>query len=54
LQAYLYKNLIRVKNFDFEASILTSGTRAIANALGACTIGSPRGSIATQFIAHAG
>ncbi len=41
LQGYRCKNLIRVKNSDFDASILTSDTRAIANALGACVIDSP-------------
>ena len=41
LQGYRCKNLARVKNSDFDASLLTSDTRAIANALGACVIDSP-------------
>jgi hypothetical protein len=42
LQRYRCKNLVRVYNSDFCASLLTSDTRAIANALGACIIDSPR------------
>ena len=41
LQRYRCKNLVRVYSSDFSASILTSDTRAIANALGACIIDSP-------------
>ena len=41
LQQYRCKNLVRVYNSDFDASLLTSDTRAIANALGACVIDSP-------------
>ncbi len=38
---YQLKNLVRVYNSEFDASELTSDTRAIANALGACIIDSP-------------
>ena len=41
LQRYRCKNLVRVYNSDFDASLLTSDTRAVANALGACIIDSP-------------
>jgi hypothetical protein len=41
LQRYRCENLTRVYNSDFDASLLTSDTRAIANALGACVIDSP-------------
>jgi hypothetical protein len=41
LLRYRTKNLVRVYNSDFDASLLTSDTRAIANALGACIIDSP-------------
>jgi hypothetical protein len=41
LQEYRCKNLVRVNNSNFDASLLTSDTRAIANALGACVIDSP-------------
>jgi len=41
LLRYRCKNLVRVYNSDFDASLLTSDTRAIANALGACIIESP-------------
>jgi hypothetical protein len=41
LLRYRTKNLVRVFNSDFDASPLTSDTRAIANALGACVTGSP-------------
>ena len=41
LQQYRCKNLFRVNNSNFDASLLTSDTRAIANALGACVIDSP-------------
>jgi hypothetical protein len=42
LLRYRCKNLVRVYNSDFDASVLTSDTRAIANSLGACIIESPR------------
>jgi len=38
---YQLKNLVPVYNSEFDASELTSDTRAIANALGACIIDSP-------------
>jgi hypothetical protein len=41
LLRYRCKNLVRVYNSDFDAPILTTETRAIANALGACVIDSP-------------
>jgi hypothetical protein len=41
LQRYRCQNLVRVYNSDFHASLLTSDTRAIANALGACIVDSP-------------
>lgn len=41
LLRYRCKNLVHVYNSDFDASLLTSDTRAIANALGACIIESP-------------
>ena len=41
LLRYRCKNLVRVYNSDFDASLLTSDTRAIANSLGACIIESP-------------
>jgi hypothetical protein len=41
LQRYRLKNLVKVYNSDFDASTLTSDTRAIANALGACVVDSP-------------
>jgi hypothetical protein len=40
LLSYRVKNLVRVYNSDFDAPTLTSETRAIANALGACIIDS--------------
>lgn len=40
LLKYRLKNLVRVYNSDFDASTLTSDTRAIANALGACIVDS--------------
>jgi hypothetical protein len=40
LLGYRVKNLVRVYNSDFDASTLTSDTRAIANALGACIVDS--------------
>jgi hypothetical protein len=39
---YRLKNLVRVYNSDFDPSILTSDTRAIATALGACIVDSTR------------
>ncbi len=42
LQRYRCKNLVRVYNSDFDASLLTSDTRAVANALGACIVDSPK------------
>jgi len=42
LQKYRCENLVRVNNSEFDASLLTSDTRAIADALGACIIDSPR------------
>jgi hypothetical protein len=41
LLRYRLKNLVRVYHSDFDASVLTSDTRAIANALGACIVDSP-------------
>jgi hypothetical protein len=41
LLRYRCKNLVRVYNSDFDASLLTSDMRAIANALGACIFESP-------------
>jgi hypothetical protein len=41
LQRYRCKNLVHLYNSDLDASPLTSDTRAIANALGACIIESP-------------
>jgi hypothetical protein len=41
LERYRTQNLVRVYNSDFDASELTSDTRAIASALGACAIDSP-------------
>ena len=38
---YRLKNLVRVHNSKFDASQLTSDTRAVANALGACLVDSP-------------
>jgi hypothetical protein len=38
---YRLKNLVRVHNSDFDASILPSDTRAVANALGACIVDAP-------------
>lgn len=40
LLSYRLKNLVRVYNSDFDACALTSDTRAIANALGACIVDS--------------
>ena len=40
LLSYRLKNLVRVYNSDFDACTLTSDTRAIANALGACVVDS--------------
>jgi hypothetical protein len=39
---YRLRNLVRVYNSEFDASTLTSDTRAIANALGACVVDSPK------------
>jgi len=41
LLSYRLKSLVRVYNSEFDASTLTSDTRAIANALGACIVDSP-------------
>jgi hypothetical protein len=41
LLGYRTKNLVRVYKSDFVASLLTSDTHAIANALGACIVDSP-------------
>ena len=41
LLRYRCKNLVRVYSSNFDASSLTSDTRAIANALGACVIDAP-------------
>jgi hypothetical protein len=41
LLRYRCNNLVRVYNSDFDASLLTSEMRAIANALGACIVDSP-------------
>ena len=41
LLRYRTKNLVRVYDSEFDASLLTSDTRAIANALGASIIDSP-------------
>jgi hypothetical protein len=41
LLGYRTKNLVQVYNSDFDASALTSDTRAVANALGSCIIDSP-------------
>ena len=41
LMRYRCKNLVRVYTSDFEASLLSADTRAIANALGACVVDSP-------------
>jgi hypothetical protein len=42
LQRYRCQNLVRVYNSDFDACGLTSDTRAIAAALGACIVDSPK------------
>jgi hypothetical protein len=42
LLRYRLKNLVKVYNSDFDAAALTSDTRTIANALGACIIDSPK------------
>ena len=42
LLLYRLKNLVKVYNSDFDAPALTSDTRTIANALGACIIDSPK------------
>jgi hypothetical protein len=42
LLMYRTKNLVKVYNSDFDAFELTSDTRAIANALGACIVDSPK------------
>jgi hypothetical protein len=42
LLQYRLKNLVKVYNSDFDACGLTSDTRAIANALGACVADSPK------------
>jgi hypothetical protein len=42
LLQYRLKNLVKVYNSDFDACGLTSDTRAIANALGACVIDSSK------------
>lgn len=42
LLRYRLKNLVRVYNSNFDAPTLTSETRTIANALGACIIDSPK------------
>jgi hypothetical protein len=41
LLRYRLKNLVKVYHSDFDASALTSDTRAVANALGACIVDSP-------------
>ena len=41
LQQYRCKNLVRVYNSDFHTSLLTSDTRAVASALGACIVDCP-------------
>ena len=41
LQRYRLQNLVKVFNSDFDAPALTSETRAVASALGACVVGSP-------------
>ena len=41
LLRYRTKSLVKVYNSDFDACGLTSDTRAIANALGACIVDSP-------------
>ncbi len=41
LLRYRCKNLVPVYTSDFDASLLSADTRAIANALGACVIDSP-------------
>jgi len=41
LLLYRLKSLVKVFNSDFDASALTSDTRAVANALGACIVDSP-------------
>jgi hypothetical protein len=46
---YRLRNLVRVYNSEFDASTLTSDTRAIANALGACVVDSPK--LQTELIA---
>ena len=38
---YRLKNLVRVHNSKFDASQMTSDTRAVTNALGACLVDSP-------------
>ena len=40
LQRYRLKNLVKVYNSDFDAPALTSETRAVASALGACIVDS--------------
>jgi hypothetical protein len=42
LLSYRFKNLVKVYKSDFDACGLTSDTRAIANALGACIVDSPK------------
>ena len=41
LMMYRLYNLVKVYNSDFDAPALTSDTRAVANALGACIVDSP-------------
>ena len=41
LQRYRLKNLVKVYTSDFDAPALTSETRAVASALGACIVDSP-------------
>jgi hypothetical protein len=42
LLRYRLKNLVKVYNSDFDAPVLTSDTRTIANALGACIVDAPK------------
>jgi hypothetical protein len=42
LLQYRLKNLVKVYNSEFDSPVLTSETRMIANALGACIVDSPK------------
>jgi hypothetical protein len=42
LLGYRLKNLVKVYNSDFDAPALSSDTRTIANALGACIVDAPK------------